>query len=80
MYRLRIEVLRSAAAAHGDITGYAMHRRTGIAESSIYRMLSGESQPDLTSALRLFSAYGVPVEELMEKTEGAEEPSLTVPA
>lgn len=67
MYRLRIKTLVDAAASKGDKTGYAIARRTGIAESSIYRLLNGEAQPDLISALRLGEAYDVTVEELMQR-------------
>ena len=66
MYRLRIEKLRKIAALHGDTNSGAIHRRTGIAESSVYRYVSGQSQPDLNSALRLAAAYGVFVEDLMQ--------------
>ncbi|MFI9079176.1 helix-turn-helix domain-containing protein [Streptomyces sioyaensis] len=69
MYRLRINALREAAAEHGDRTAYAIARRTGIAESSAYRYLAGESQPDLNSMLRISEAYGTPIESLMERTE-----------
>lgn len=65
MYRFRIEVLRAAAARLGDTTGYAIHRRTGIAESSVYRYLAGKAQPDLNSVLVLAEAYEVSVESLM---------------
>lgn len=67
MYRLRIDALLDAAANQGDRTGYAIARRTGIAESSIYRLIRGEAQPDLISALRLGEAYGITVEELMQR-------------
>lgn len=66
MYRLRIHRLREIAAQHGDTSPAAIARTTGIAESSVYRILSGASQPDLISALRLAAAYEITVEELME--------------
>lgn len=69
MYRLRITALREAAAAKGDHTAYAIARTTGIAQSSTYRLLNGESQPDLITALRLAEAYGTSVEELMERVD-----------
>lgn len=68
MFRLRIDVLRAAAAAQGDSSGYAIHRRTGIAESSVYRYLNGSAQPDLNSVLLIGEAYGLPVETLMGRT------------
>lgn len=66
MYRLRIQRLREIAAQHGDTSPAAIARTTGIAESSVYRILSGASQPDLISALRLATAYDTTVEKLME--------------
>jgi transcriptional regulator with XRE-family HTH domain len=73
MYRLRIHTLWEIAAAHGDTTRAAIHRRTGIAESSIHRITLGQSQPDLISALRLAKAYGTTVEELMERVDNSTE-------
>ncbi|MCR8946588.1 helix-turn-helix transcriptional regulator [Streptomyces sp. OUCMDZ-4982] len=66
MYRLDISRLREIAARHGDASPAAIARRTEIAESSVYRILSGRSQPDLISALRLAKTYRTTVEELME--------------
>ncbi|NUU22815.1 MAG: helix-turn-helix domain-containing protein, partial [Streptomycetaceae bacterium] len=42
-------------------------RRTGIAESSVYRILAGEAQPDLNSAMRLSEAYDLDIREVMER-------------
>lgn len=66
MYRLRVDRLWAIARQHGDTTRHAIYRRTGIPESSAYRILSGESQPGLNSVLRIAAAYGVTVEDLME--------------
>lgn len=72
MFRLRIDKLLTAAARHGDTTGYAIAQRTGIAESSVYRFLNGTAQPDLISMLRVSAAYDTRVEDLMERVEPAE--------
>jgi transcriptional regulator with XRE-family HTH domain len=69
MYRLRIDTLKEAAGAHGDTSGYAIARRAGIAESSVYRLLNGEAQPDLITALRLAETYGISVERLMARID-----------
>lgn len=69
MYRLNVDALLAAAASKGDKTGYAIARRTGIAESSIYRLLNEEAQPDLISALRLGETYAISVEALMQREE-----------
>lgn len=68
MFSLCVSTLRRVAAEHGDNSGYAIARRTGIAESSVYRYLAGEAQPDLNSALLLARAYGITVEDLMQPT------------
>lgn len=69
MFRLRIDRLREAAAEHGDETRHAIYRRTGISESSCYRILNGQSQPDLNSLLLFAETYSVSVESLMERIE-----------
>lgn len=72
MFRLRVDKLLEAATRRGDTTGYAIAQRTGIAESSVYRYLNGSAQPDLISMLRVWHAYGVLIEDLMERVESAE--------
>jgi transcriptional regulator with XRE-family HTH domain len=57
VFRLDVAKLLEATTAHGDDTGAAIYRRTGIAESSVSRILRGEAQPDLNSAMRLAEAY-----------------------
>ncbi|MFD3517763.1 helix-turn-helix domain-containing protein [Streptomyces sp. NPDC058657] len=69
MFRLNVESLLSAASRAGDRTGYAISRTAGIAESSVYRILSGAAQPDLNTAMRLAVAYRVTVEELMDRVD-----------
>lgn len=67
MFRLNVAKLREVATDAGDITGYKIHIRTGIAESSVYRYLSGESQPDLNSAMRLVEAYDLDIRKIMQR-------------
>ncbi|KAB7850198.1 helix-turn-helix domain-containing protein [Streptomyces mobaraensis] len=67
MYRLRVDRLLDAAKVMGDKTGYAIARRTKIAESSVYRILGGKAQPDLISMLRIAEVYDVRIEGLMER-------------
>lgn len=67
MFRLDIPKLLAAASAHGDNTGYAIHRRTGISESSAYRILAGATQPDLNSAMRIAEAYDVDLRNLIKR-------------
>lgn len=72
MFRLRIDKLRAIASEQGDTTGYAIARRTGIAESSVYRYLNGTAQPDLNSMLRVARAYNADIAPLMEQIEPAQ--------
>lgn len=67
VYRLDVPKLREAIHAHGDNTGAAIFRRTGIAESSVSRILRGEAQPDLNSAMRLSEAYNLDLREVIKR-------------
>jgi DNA-binding phage protein len=67
VFRLDVPKLLEAAAAHGDRNGAAIYRRTGIAESSVYRILNGETQPDLNSAMRLAEAYDIDLRAVIKR-------------
>lgn len=67
MYRLDVPKLKEAINAHGDTTGAAIFRRTGIAESSVSRILRGEAQPDLNSAMRLSEAYNLDLRTVIKR-------------
>lgn len=69
MFRLNVAKLLEAAAARGDTTGYKIHRRTGIAESSVYRILAESAQPDLNSFMRLVQAYDLDIRQVVERVE-----------
>lgn len=69
MFRLCVETLRKVANAKGDTSGYAIYKRTGVAESSVYRILKQEAQPDLNSILRIARAYDISVEALMTEAD-----------
>jgi len=69
MYRLNVTRLRAIAEEHGDHSAYAIAKRTGVNTSSAYRILSGESQPDLISALRIAETYDLDIRTVMEPTE-----------
>ncbi|WP_225840254.1 helix-turn-helix transcriptional regulator [Streptomyces sp. NK08204] len=67
VFRLDVAKLLKATAARGDKTGAAIYRRTGIAESSVYRILNGETQPDLNSAMRLAEAYDLDLRTVIQR-------------
>ena len=69
MYRLNVAKLLEKTAAHGDTTGWRIYRRTGISESSVYRYLKGDAQPDLNSAMRLAEAYDLDIRDVMERVQ-----------
>lgn len=66
-YRLRVERLRSAAAAKGDHTSYAIWKRTGVAQSTLSRLKRGIARPAADTLLILSAAYGVSVDELIDR-------------
>ena len=57
--------VREAAAQIGDTSGYSIARRTGLSESTISRLFSGEYQPRATTQDRFLNAYKIHIDELM---------------
>jgi transcriptional regulator with XRE-family HTH domain len=72
-YRLRTERLRSAAAAKGDLTSYAIWKRTGVAQSTLSRICRGIAKPAADTLLVLSNTYGLSVDELIDR-EPEDEP------
>ncbi|MFE5079928.1 helix-turn-helix domain-containing protein [Streptomyces mirabilis] len=66
-YRLRVERLRSAAAAKGDLTSYAISKRTGVAQSTLSRLRRGIAKPAADTLLVLSAAYELSVDELIDR-------------
>lgn len=66
-YRLRVERLRSAAAAKGDHTSYAIWKRTGVAQSTLSRLRRGVAKPAAETLLTLAAAYELSVDELIDR-------------
>lgn len=73
MYRLNVRKLLDIAWKHGDKTPYAVAKRTGINTSSTYRILAGQTQPDLISALRLAQAYDLDIRTVMDRVDDEED-------
>ncbi|MCG0066254.1 helix-turn-helix transcriptional regulator [Streptomyces tricolor] len=69
MFRLNVDRLRDIASTHGDENPHAIARRTGVSISSAYRIVSGEAQPDLISALRIAEAYDLDIRTLMDRVK-----------
>ncbi|MFD3917191.1 helix-turn-helix domain-containing protein [Streptomyces sp. NPDC058603] len=67
-HRLRTDMLRSAARELGDETGYAIAQRTGIAETTVSRLLRGVTQPGVKTLLIFRRVYGIPLDESVEET------------
>jgi transcriptional regulator with XRE-family HTH domain len=68
MYRLHIERLKAAASTHGDTTGYAIAKRTGLAESHVSKLLNRRSRPLVETLLILKRTYGGTVDDFIEET------------
>ena len=69
MYQLNVTKLRKKAREAGDKSGYAIQKRTGINDSTVYRILRGAAQPDLITALRLSVVYGFDLRDVMDDAE-----------
>lgn len=67
MFRLDTAKILEVAERHGDKTRADIYRRTGITESSVYRILNGETQPDLNSAMRLAETYDIDLREVIKR-------------
>jgi len=80
MYRLNVRKLLDIAWRHGDKTPYAVAKRTGINTSSTYRILAGQTQPDLNSALRLAQAYDLDIRTVMDLADAEDEEPAGVAA
>ncbi|MFJ9427563.1 helix-turn-helix domain-containing protein [Streptomyces sp. NPDC101249] len=67
-FRLQSERLRSAAAARGDLSSYAIWKRTGVAQSTLSRLRRGVAKPTAETLLTLATAYGLSIDELIDRT------------
>jgi transcriptional regulator with XRE-family HTH domain len=67
VFRLDVAKLLEATARVGDTRGADIFRRTGIAESSVYRILNGETQPDLNSAMRIAETYDIDLRDVIKR-------------
>lgn len=72
-YRLCSDRLRKAAAAKGDLSSYAISKRTGLAESTLSRLRRGLVAPATGSLLTLAAAYGLTVDDLVERNDDVQE-------
>jgi transcriptional regulator with XRE-family HTH domain len=66
-YRLRSDLLLKTASAQGDRSCYAIAKRTGIAESTLSRLRRGVAKPAAETLLVLSQAYGLTVDELIDR-------------
>ena len=67
MFRLAVSKLLEAAARKGDTRNAEISRRTGIAESSVSRIIRGEAQPDLNSAMRFAEQYDIDLRVVIKR-------------
>lgn len=64
-HRLNIRNLREAARELGDLTDYAIAKRTGVGKSTISRLANGVCQPNAATQNRFLDTYGLPINKLM---------------
>ncbi|MET9506885.1 helix-turn-helix transcriptional regulator [Streptomyces flavidovirens] len=72
-YRLCGARLAQAAAAKGDLSSYAIAKRTGLNQTTLSRNRRGMVQPAAKTLLILATAYGLSVDDLIEVNETAKE-------
>ncbi|MEH0657670.1 helix-turn-helix domain-containing protein [Streptomyces stelliscabiei] len=75
MYELNVEKLKAKASQHGDKSGHAIQKTTGINQTTVYRMLRGGAQPDLITAIRLSVTYDFDLRDVMDEVDEAIEAS-----
>jgi transcriptional regulator with XRE-family HTH domain len=68
-HQLNTDNLREAAASLGDLTRYAIAKRTGVSQSTVHRLLNGECQPTAATQGRLIDAYQIPIDQLMTSAD-----------
>ncbi|MEQ4610287.1 helix-turn-helix transcriptional regulator [Streptomyces cavourensis] len=66
-YRLSGERLAKAAAVKGDLSGYAIAKRTGLNQTTLSRLRRGMARPATKTLLALSAAYNISVDELIEQ-------------
>lgn len=66
-YRLHGDRLAEAAAAKGDMSSYAIAKRTGLNQTTLSRLRRGIAQPATSTLLTLATEYGLTVEDLLER-------------
>lgn len=67
MHRLNVSKLRNEARKLDDKSGHAIQKRTGINQTTVYRILRGDAQPDLITALRLSITYDFDIRDVMDE-------------
>lgn len=73
-HRLNIKKLREVAAGVGDHTAYRIAKRTGLAQSTISRLVNSETQPNAATQGRILDAYAeLDIRELMTVTDETEQ-------
>lgn len=66
-----IAQFRKVASDAGDNSTTQIAARTGLNRAQIARLLNGERQPTLASAVRLADAYDIGIDELVLREQAA---------
>lgn len=65
--RLRVDVITDRAAARGDLTHHAIAMRTGLRQSTISRLVAGQTVPSLPTLAALAAAYDTTLDDLVDR-------------
>ncbi|KUF18408.1 helix-turn-helix domain-containing protein [Streptomyces silvensis] len=69
MYRLNTNKLRQKLKEHGNPTGHTIQTRAGVSQTTSYRILRGEAQPDLITAMRLSVTFDFDLRDVMDEVD-----------
>lgn len=72
-HRLNIDNLRKAAAELGDLTDYAIAKRSGVSKSTVSRLVNNACQPTAATQNRFLSTYKLPIDKLMTVADDADQ-------
>ncbi|WP_405759544.1 helix-turn-helix domain-containing protein [Streptomyces sp. NBC_01420] len=68
MPTLHVARLREKAAEKGDATTYAIARRLQLRQSTVARLMAGETTPSVPTLCLMRTAYGLSLDDLVDET------------
>lgn len=66
-FRIRADEVRKAADAAGHTTLRSISEHTGIHRTSLSALMNGRTTPGLTTAMRIYRVYQMPLDKIVEE-------------